>query len=164
MVLVQGVIMRQSLGIVGVAMFIAYMGMIAGCSSPTESSPVVLDRASLADRIGDGDGTATDDELKSFDDYFAEHPQAWYLCALGSEWAGAGRLSKAQAKVLAEYANSQFFPNETDFRAAFEGVNIRTLYAGIAVIESRRDVRLVKIFSSPGSGIASAEWRSLVIE
>ena len=142
------------------------VGALIGCSSPTQppSDAVPLDRQLVADVFGNHDGAATQDELRSIDEYFRTNIEAWCVSSISEALRESGEVSADQAKSCFAGIATRPFPDEQALRKAYESVNIKTPYVSIVVLRSDSQLALVKFFRSPGPGISGANWNSLRIK
>jgi hypothetical protein len=135
-----------------------------GCSSSTDvdAPSVVLDKNVVADAFGDHNGTATADEVKLVDDYFAANAEAW--CLTGIPSAAATEVSADDVKrVFAQMATHPYH-NENEFRAAYQGTSIKTPSVGVVVLRNGMQIIVTKFFRSPGPAISTAQWESLAVK
>jgi hypothetical protein len=136
------------------------------CNSPTQTqiNPVALDRNIVADVFGNHDGVTSADELQALENYFADNIEAWCISGLGQESWTTSVVTPDQVRKSFASISSQPYPSEPALRQACGGLNIRTPFVSIAVLQRGDQILLTRFYRSPGTRISSAEWQRLPIQ
>ncbi|MCK5454124.1 MAG: hypothetical protein KAJ16_07175 [Calditrichia bacterium] len=143
-------------------LFISAFAFLIYCELSTEplAKGVSINREIVADCLGNHDRITTQSELDSLNHYFLINDEAW---AVGSGLTRFG--NKIPSDSLKKYflISSPLFMNETELRDFHKGIGIRTPFVGIYVLESNKNIMVVKLFRAPGPNIYSGEWQKLQI-
>jgi hypothetical protein len=143
-------------------LIISSTSIIINCESSTEplAKGVSIDREIVADCTGNHDGITTQTELDSLNQYFLINDKGWAV--------GSG-LTRFGDKIPPDSLRDHFliwgplFINETELRDFHKGIGIRTPFVGIYVLESNKNIMVVKLFRAPGPNVYSGDWQELQI-
>ena len=143
-------------------LFVSFSSIIINCETSTEplAKGVSIDRKIVADCIGNHDGITSQAELDSLYHYFHINDKGWAV--------GAG-LTRYVDKIPPDSLIDHFliwgplFINETELRDFHKGIGIRTPFVGIYVLESNKNIMVVKFYRAPGPNVYSGEWQELQI-
>ena len=121
---------------------------------------VVVDEEVVADGFGNHDGTASEDELKSMEEYLSSNEEAWSVGYIPHRYWGPVTVIPADTVLYAFKENRLLGPYESEerLREAYEGVGFRTPYVGVYVIVSGEAYEITKFFRAPGGGFSESEW------
>lgn len=158
--------MKPSSFLVQAAFMLLVIGAAIGCDYPPESpsNSSLLDRQAVADIFGNHDGVATPDELLALDDFFQANAEAWCVSSLSDQLRNSDEASADQAKACFLAIATRPYPSEQALRQAYKGINIKTPYVSIAVLQNNKQLHVTKFFRSPGPGVSSAHWDLLTVE
>ena len=142
--------------------FITTFTLFINCETSTEpvTEGLPVNRKLVADCLGDHDGITTSTELETLNQYFVSNEEAWVV--------GSG-LNQFEDEIPSDILQKNFlidpplFRNETELREHYKDVNIRTPFVGIYVLESHKQILVIKIFRAPGPNISNSVWKELQI-
>jgi hypothetical protein len=146
-----------------VSLFIFSSTLLINCKSSTEliAKGVSIDRKIVTDCLGDHDGITTQTELDSLNHYFLFNEKAW---AVGLGLTRFGDYIPSDSLRERFLILGPLFKNETELRNFYKGVVIKTPFVGIYVLESNKDIMVVKLFRAPGPNIYSGIWQEVKIK
>jgi len=125
-----------------------------------DQNRIVINRNLVADMLGNNDNSTTNDEISKLDSFFNVSKNGW---AIGT-WPNDSSNS-IKAEVIKEHFHieSPLCKDETELRSAFEGISARSLYVGIYVIKSEKDIVIQKLYRSSGN-ISKSNWQVIQIK
>lgn len=147
-------------------LYLALLLLIILLGSAMTQVPVIrLTKETLADNLGNQDGTATAGELKALDSYFANNQEAWCLGGFPSEYWQAKSMPAAAVECsLLEMNLAGPFNSEAELRKAFKEMGFRTPFVGIYRLRLLDDViELVQYFRVSGPSVSNSQWESIEI-
>lgn len=131
----------------------------------TQAPVIRLTKETIADNLGNQDGTATVSELTAIDSYFANNQEAWCLGDFPSEYWQANRMPATAVEGSLQGMKLEGpFKSEAELRKAFEEIVFRTPFVGIYRLRLLDDaIELVQYFRAPGPSVYNSQWESIEI-
>jgi hypothetical protein len=143
--------------------YILFKQALINCESSTEpiAKGVSIDRKIVADCLGEHDGITTQAELETLNQFFSINDKAW---AVGSGFNRPGNEIPSDTLQKHFLIFPPLFRNEIELRDNYKGVVIKTPFVGIYVLESNKDIMVVKLFIAPGPNVYSGVWQEVQIK
>ena len=138
--------------------------VITSCSNSPEpndaSVNVQITKQTLADQLGDKNGTASTDELNYVDEYFSNHNKMWVITNCMNTEGSTITSNEVKSKF---FVQSSGYPSQEILRDENQGLSIRAPWIGVAVLEKNNDLFITRTFRSPGPDFASVAWEEIRI-
>ena len=141
--------------------------VLTSCYEPAErgSSKYGYHALLVADRWGNGNGTAEPEEIEYLLNYFEDHREAWCLGHYPWPNVNEGRVRiETLWETFKASERSEPAPGEADLREKLGDASLRTPFVGIYVLTfDGFDCDVEKFYRAPGPDVGRAQWTEIKI-
>ena len=136
--------------------------LFSSCGLPESMySNVVIERLDFADKLGNDNGIATEEELEVVDSFFQSNSKAYFLGGSFSSYEEPLNIETVQSNFI---ITSSLYGSEDDLRNAFEGIGIRTPLVGVYIVEYDSEITITHIYRAPGPNVSDGKWERVEVE